>query len=176
MISRYFLFPCLLILVYQNLSSDILIIKDLFCIGFSIPMICPPHTTNKNQESCVFCKTLHNIESRDILYSDDEYLAFRDINPSAFLHFLVIPRQHLGTVIELSENHGIMVKRMKEIALKIFKNQSVDLESSRMGFHLPPFNSIHHLHLHGIGKPFKNIFRALKYTRIETPWWTSVFF
>lgn len=156
--------------LYYSYNSDFYILKDLVCIGLSIPMICPPHNINTDQESCVFCHGLKNI-----VYQDDEYLAFMDINPSAKLHFLVIPRLHIGSVDHLNNTHVDMLKRMKEIANLILKNNSKDVYESRMGFHLPPFNSVHHLHLHGIGKPFNNIFRAMKYPPFETPWWTSVY-
>ena len=154
------------------LSSDVLIIRDLFCIRFSIQLICPPHSVDPNPDSCVFCK-IDKSTSHNILFMDHEFIAFSDINPSAHLHFLVVPRQHLGTVNLLSHKHVSMLKRMKEIATMILKERAYN--STRIGFHLPPFNSIYHLHLHGIGKPFKNAFRALKYPKFETPWWTSVF-
>jgi diadenosine tetraphosphate (Ap4A) HIT family hydrolase len=155
-----------------NYNSDILIIKDLICVGFQIPMICPPLNINKDKCSCVFCDK-KNIESR-LLYEDNDFLAFMDRNPSAKLHFLVVPKNHVPSFDQLKPLHLPMVQRMKEIALTIFQNQSISSNQVRMGFHLPPFNSVHHLHLHGIGRPFINIFRALKYPAIETCWWTRV--
>ena len=42
----------------------------------------------------------------------------------------------------------------------------------RTGFHIPPFNSVNHLHLHCFGLPFKNRFIGLKYAE-QTPWYSS---
>jgi diadenosine tetraphosphate (Ap4A) HIT family hydrolase len=164
--------PILIILgvAVKYYNSDIFIVKDLICIGLKIHMLCPPHNVPKDKNDCVFCHK-ENIKSR-LLYDDQDYVAFIDINPSAQLHFLVVPKDHLPSFDQLNHTHLTMIKRMKEIAVEILTNNS--MTQIRIGFHLPPFNSIHHLHLHGIGRPFKNIFRALKYPPVETLWWTSV--
>ena len=119
-----------------------------------------------------FCQS----DPANILYSDHDYIAFKDINPSAKLHFLVIPRKHLGPISHLSAEHIVMLKKMKEIALKVLDDHSFSTNQTQLGFHVPPFNSIHHLHLHGIGLPFNNWFRSLKYPKYEALWWTNVIF
>jgi hypothetical protein len=50
---------------------------------------------------------------------------------------------------------------------------SLEHNQVRMGFHVPPFNSVNHLHLHVISLPFKNLWRKLKY-QPAMPWFTPV--
>lgn len=47
------------------------------------------------------------------------------------------------------------------------------IKSNRLGFHVPPFNSVYHLHMHVIGLPFKNKFRYLKY-KVGLPWFMDI--
>jgi hypothetical protein len=47
------------------------------------------------------------------------------------------------------------------------------IKPNRLGFHVPPFNSVNHLHMHVIGLPFKNKFRYLKY-KVGLPWFMDI--
>ncbi|MDP7537266.1 MAG: histidine triad nucleotide-binding protein [Methylococcales bacterium] len=52
---------------------------------------------------CLFCKMVQGEITPDIVYEDAEVLAFNDINPQAPVHILVIPKQHVATLNELSD-------------------------------------------------------------------------
>ncbi|KAJ1816241.1 hypothetical protein LPJ56_002410 [Coemansia sp. RSA 2599] len=101
-------------------------------------------------DSCVFCSRLDRI-----VYEDDEFIAFHDIKPDAALHLLVIPRAHFGTIKELKPEDLPMVQRMRDIGKRLMEQEGFAGDSARFGFHRPPFNSIHHLHMHCLGLPFK---------------------
>jgi len=94
---------------------------------------------------------------------DVDFVAFRDYNPSALHHYLVIPKRHIDSVKSLSYEDVALVERMMEIGHHILNNLDVPDNSRRMGFHIPPFNSVDHLHLHVQGLPYKSIFRHAKY-------------
>ncbi|KAJ2621949.1 hypothetical protein GGI26_003653 [Coemansia sp. RSA 1358] len=104
----------------------------------------------KKPKHCVFCSPLERI-----VYEDEEYIAFHDIKPDAALHLLVIPRNHYGTIKELTAADLPMVKRMYEIGQQALADNGFSGYTARFGFHRPPFNSIHHLHMHCLGLPFK---------------------
>ncbi|KAJ3272733.1 hypothetical protein HDV01_005260 [Terramyces sp. JEL0728] len=112
-------------------------------------------TTSKQR--CVFCDIIKQNGPNKIIYSDEEFIAFADINPAAKSHYLLIPRLHIATVKQLGPAHIPMLQNMTRIAKEIIKTNLV------LGFHVPPFNSIDHLHLHIIERPFKNMFRGMKY-------------
>ncbi|KAJ2778249.1 hypothetical protein GGI15_004235 [Coemansia interrupta] len=102
---------------------------------------------------CVFC---HPLELDRIVYQDPDLLVFHDIKPDAALHLLVIPREHLGTIKELSpDDHLPLIRRMHALGQRLMEENGFAGDNARFGFHRPPFNSVHHLHMHCLGLPFK---------------------
>ncbi|XP_055362298.1 adenosine 5'-monophosphoramidase HINT3-like isoform X2 [Betta splendens] len=97
---------------------------------------------------CHFCQIVNNQTDTEILLSDDELVCFRDTTPGATHHYLVVPRMHLDNCKTLQKDH-VPLERMEEMGKKILKENKVrDFNDIRMGFHLPPFSSVSHLHLH----------------------------
>ncbi|KAM3388477.1 hypothetical protein ACQJBY_010940 [Aegilops geniculata] len=97
---------------------------------------------------------------------DDKVVAFQDINPSAFRHYLVIPIEHIPTVKNLqrtNEDHQL-VSHMVKVGKDLLSRDAPKSEEHRFGFHQPPFNSIDHLHLHCLALPFIPSWRQVKYT------------
>ncbi len=72
---------------------------------------------------CLFCKIVSGDIPGDIVYQDDEIVAFNDINPQAPVHVLVIPRKHIATHNDLTENDtqliGSLLVRIKSMAQNI---------------------------------------------------------
>ncbi|RCH92592.1 hypothetical protein CU097_008187 [Rhizopus azygosporus] len=65
---------------------------------------------------------------------------------------------------------------MTELGKRLLKEEGFNPEDEtqiRLGFHVPPFNSVNHLHMHVIGLPFKNKFRYLKY-KVGLPWFMDI--
>ncbi|MBU4331638.1 histidine triad nucleotide-binding protein [Patescibacteria group bacterium] len=71
---------------------------------------------------CIFCKIINKTIPADIVYEDDQMIAFRDINPKAKYHFLIIPKEHIPSVDEINEARielvGSLIYRAKEMARK----------------------------------------------------------
>ena len=72
---------------------------------------------------CLFCKIAAGEIPADIVYDDGEVLAFRDINPEAPVHLLLIPRRHIATLNDLSEADAALVGRLylagQQIAMEL---------------------------------------------------------
>ncbi len=103
-------------------------------------------------ENCIFCKIVRGeIPSRKV-YEDDEVLAFHDINPVAPVHFILVPKQHLVSLLEAESQHEALLGKMMVLAPKLAKEQG--LES---GFRVVINNGkgggqeVFHLHVHVIG-------------------------
>jgi histidine triad (HIT) family protein len=86
----------------------------------------------------------------DMVYEDDEILAFRDINPQAPLHVLVIPRRHIDTTNDLVDDDAGLVGRLILIARKIAVTEGVDEAGYRLviNCNAGAGQSVFHLHVH----------------------------
>ena len=102
---------------------------------------------------CIFCKIVSKEIPADIMAEDGEFLVFKDINPKAPIHLMIIPKTHLGPVSALSgENENLLGR----LILKA-KEAAEDIGVSENGYRLV-FNvvrdagmEIDHLHLHLLG-------------------------
>ncbi|GLT91057.1 hypothetical protein SLE2022_089660 [Rubroshorea leprosula] len=114
---------------------------------------------------CVFCKIAGKSSSTPLLHSDDKVVAFQDIKPAAFRHYLVIPVEHIPTVKDLrrrSEDYSLVL-HMLNVGQTLLRKDAPEAEQFRFGFHQPPFNSVNHLHLHCFALPFIPRWKHIKY-------------
>ncbi|KAM8831734.1 adenosine 5'-monophosphoramidase HINT3-like [Spinachia spinachia] len=127
------------------------------------------------REDCPFCRLADNQTDTEVLLSDDELLCFRDIKPGATHHFLVVPRTHIDNCKRLQGDDVPLVERMVEMGWQILKKDKVsDLEDVRMGFHVPPFSSVPHLHLHVLAPASEMSFVSLLRYGPQTHWFITV--
>ncbi len=101
---------------------------------------------------CLFCKIAAGEISADILYEDDDVIAFRDIAPQAPVHFLVIPKRHLPTFDEVSESDDQLIGKMMRIGAQVAAENGIG-----EGFRVALNNGadagqlVFHLHMHILG-------------------------
>jgi histidine triad (HIT) family protein len=102
---------------------------------------------------CLFCRIAAGEIPADIVASDDLVVAFRDINPKAPTHVLVVPREHLASAADLATAHDALLAAMFSIANRIAAGDGVDSSGYRLVFNVGPDagQSVDHLHLHVLG-------------------------
>ncbi|MGD8688997.1 MAG: histidine triad nucleotide-binding protein [Gammaproteobacteria bacterium] len=102
---------------------------------------------------CLFCKMASGEIEPDIVYQDDDVLAFRDINPQAPTHVLVVPRTHISTINELEDEHAELVGRLYLVAAKVARQDGIAESGYRtvMNCMEGAGQSVFHLHLHVLG-------------------------
>ncbi|KAI0259091.1 HIT-like protein [Gloeopeniophorella convolvens] len=122
----------------------------------------PPTQSPPRVKDCVFCDVSRE-NGFAIVYEDEEFVVFKDRRPAALHHLLVIPRRHIGSVKALSKEDLPLVQDMERMGHARLDDLKVPVDSRRLGFHIPPFNSINHLHLHVLGLPFRNWYIGGKY-------------
>lgn len=61
-------------------------------------------------EDCIFCKIINKEIPGEIVYEDNEVLAFKDINPEAPIHILVVPKKHIESLIKLEERDEALIR------------------------------------------------------------------
>jgi len=105
------------------------------------------------KKDCIFCQIVSGEVPTDIVYQDEEVIAFHDIKPQAPVHLIIIPRRHIHSLVHLSEADLSLVGDMVGIANQLAKREGVAESGYRLvincgeeGGQLVP-----HLHLHLIG-------------------------
>lgn len=102
--------------------------------------------------NCTFCDIISKKSPADLLYEDDKFVIFKDINPLAPVHLLIVPREHITSVNDLEEKHKDLIGEMLLLAKKIAKKKGINdgyklaFNTGRKGGQL-----IDHLHLHLMG-------------------------
>jgi histidine triad (HIT) family protein len=103
------------------------------------------------EEDCVFCKIVEGKIPSTKVYEDDEVLAFKDINPIAPIHILIIPKKHIKSLTELNDDKLLshIFKVIKEVA----KSQGVEEKGYRVITNIGEDGgqAVKHLHFHVIG-------------------------
>jgi histidine triad (HIT) family protein len=102
---------------------------------------------------CLFCRIVAGEIPADVVTSDDAVLAFRDINPKAPTHVLVIPREHIASAADLAEHHGDLLAAMFATANRVAALDGRAESGYRLVFNVGPDSgqSVDHLHLHVLG-------------------------
>ena len=99
---------------------------------------------------CVFCKiAAHEVDS-NILYEDAQVVAFRDLKPLAPVHLLVVPKKHLETVADLTEQDEPLMGHMVTVANQLAQDKGVNEKGYRLIVNCGPQagQAVSHLHLH----------------------------
>lgn len=102
---------------------------------------------------CLFCKMVSGEIKPDVVFEDDDVLAFRDVNPQAPMHVLVIPKTHIATVNELDENNAGVISQIYLVARKLAQDSGVAEDGYRlvMNCNAGAGQSVFHIHLHVLG-------------------------
>ena len=102
---------------------------------------------------CLFCKILDGEIPCDRVYEDDHVIAFRDMNPQAPTHILVIPRKHISTVNDLTADDKNIVGEMMLAAQAIAKQEGIEESGYRliMNCNEGAGQTVFHIHLHILG-------------------------
>jgi len=107
---------------------------------------------------CVFCRIARKdpIEPARVVLDNAKYMTFRPRDPVTNWHLLIVPKEHIQNVASLRKgtNDAQMIKEMVDFAKESLATvEGGDGNDAQFSFHVPPFNSIDHLHLHAIGRP-----------------------
>jgi histidine triad (HIT) family protein len=115
-------------------------------------------------DNCLFCKIAAKKIPSTIVYEDEDLLAFKDINPAAPVHLLIIPKLHVATLSECSESHAGLLGKMLVLAPKLASEHGCAVTYGADGKPAGGFKTlinsgpdggqeVYHLHLHLYGGP-----------------------
>jgi histidine triad (HIT) family protein len=102
---------------------------------------------------CIFCQIASGKIPADIVHQDKEVVAFRDINPQAPVHILIIPRRHIPSLDQLKEGELPLVTHMIEVANQLAKKEGVAQKGYRLAINCGEEGGqfVSHLHMHLLG-------------------------
>lgn len=102
---------------------------------------------------CLFCKIIEKQIPSDLVYEDDKLLAFRDINPMAPVHILLIPKKHISSLNDLNEENIDIIKDIVLLSKKLAKSEGISETGYRIINNIGEDGgqTVKHLHFHLIG-------------------------
>lgn len=102
---------------------------------------------------CLFCKIRDGDISGDIVFQDDDVLAFNDVNPQAPVHVLVIPKKHISTVNDIDASDEAIMGKLFSVAKMIASQQGLSDDGYRMVVNCneKAGQTVFHIHMHLLG-------------------------
>ena len=102
---------------------------------------------------CIFCQIAAGDLPSDTLYQDEEIIAFRDINPMAPTHVLIIPKKHIPSLVQLSDAETPIIGHMTKVANQLAKQEGISEKGYRLVISCGKEGGqvVSHLHMHLLG-------------------------
>jgi len=105
-------------------------------------------------DDCLFCKIVAGTIPATTVYRDELVTAFRDIDPQAPTHILLIPNQHIGSTNELNEDHTEVLGHLLRMTQVVARGQAIAESGYRLVVNTgqDAMQSVAHLHIHILGR------------------------
>lgn len=101
-------------------------------------------------EDCIFCKIINGDIPSEKVYEDESVLAFKDIHPAAPIHVLVIPKKHIKSLLEVTNEDSEVISHIYEVINKIAKDMNIEEDGFRVIVNCgkDAGQEVMHLHFH----------------------------
>jgi histidine triad (HIT) family protein len=102
---------------------------------------------------CLFCRVIAGEIPGDVVFRDQQVTAFRDINPQAPTHILIVPNEHLASTAEMTDAHVPLMGRIVQVAAELARQEKLGAGGYRLVVNTGPDagQSVGHFHLHLLG-------------------------
>lgn len=107
---------------------------------------------------CIFCKIAAKEIPADLMYEDEHLVAFKDINPQAPVHFLVVPKKHIASLLELAPADAGLLDRVQQVIVSLARRLDIAGSGFRVVVNTGENGgqTVPHLHFHVLGGRFMN--------------------
>ena len=104
-------------------------------------------------EDCIFCKIINGNISADIVKQTESACAFRDINPQANTHILIVPSKHIASTRELNNKNIQYLSEMALLANQVVEEEGIKADGYRWVINTGDYGgqTVDHMHLHLLG-------------------------
>lgn len=104
---------------------------------------------------CIFCKIINKEIPKEFTLETDTLVVFPDINPSADIHLLIVPKMHIGGIRELGEDQGGLLAEVYKAVSKLVEDNNLTDNLYRVVVNGGKAQHIPHLHFHLLGGQWK---------------------
>ena len=106
-----------------------------------------------SEPDCLFCKILSGDIPGDIVYESEQVFGFRDINPQAPVHIVIVPRRHIATINDLQADDEALVGALFTAAKQVAADEGLSDDGYRvvMNCNAGAGQTVFHIHLHLLG-------------------------
>ena len=106
-----------------------------------------------SEQNCLFCRILEGEIPAEVIYRDDRSIAFRDTNPQAPVHVLIVPHEHIESLDEASQRDEALLGHLLRVAARIANEAGLSESGYRTVINTGAGagQSIFHLHVHVLG-------------------------
>ncbi|MSQ41141.1 MAG: histidine triad nucleotide-binding protein [Dehalococcoidia bacterium] len=104
-------------------------------------------------DACVFCRIVEGKEPAQVVYQDEEVFAFKDIHPRAPVHILIIPKRHIASAKDLSQEDATLMGRLLLAANRVAEQLGLQGYRELIQVGREGGQTVFHLHLHLLGGP-----------------------
>ena len=106
-----------------------------------------------SDRNCNFCRIAAREVPSDILRESDRVVAFRDLDPKAPTHILLIPKEHIRSIADIEDDHGAMLADIAQAAAHLARTEGIADDGWRLVTNVGPHagQSVFHLHFHLLG-------------------------
>ncbi|ADI28698.1 histidine triad nucleotide-binding protein [Methylotenera versatilis] len=102
-------------------------------------------------DDCIFCKIVNGTIPAKKIYEDEDVIAFNDINPSARVHFLIVPKLHIESLASCEAQHQALLGKMLLLAPKLAKEQGLAGFKTLINTGKDGGQLVFHIHIHVLG-------------------------
>lgn len=102
---------------------------------------------------CIFCKIIEKKIPSQLLHEDEKCIAFKDIHPQAKVHFLVVPKKHIPTLLDVGSDNSSLMGHLISVGTSLATRQGIAKTGFRVVINCNQEGgqTVYHLHLHFIG-------------------------
>lgn len=105
----------------------------------------------------IFCRIIRKEVPKEFVYESGNLVAFEDINPSADVHILIVPKEHIGSIRDIKPEHGPLLAEVYQVVNKLVKEQNLENDLYRVVINGGKAQHVSHLHFHLLGGNWKKM-------------------
>ncbi|MBI2338269.1 HIT domain-containing protein [Candidatus Daviesbacteria bacterium] len=108
-------------------------------------------------DNCIFCKIIRKEIPKKFEYESETLVAFFDINPSADIHLLIVPKTHIGGVGDITSEHSVLLIEIYQVINKLVAENNLEDDLYRVVVNGGKAQHVPHLHFHLLGGRWKKM-------------------